>query len=279
MKSPAFQFYPDDFLGSPTVARMSHAEIGVYMMLLCLDWNGDGLPEDIPTLARMVKIPAKQFARMWETLGACFPVRDGRRYNPRLEKERAKQEEWRAKSSAGGKKGAAARWHTDTDTVGTDKGGHKGGHKMVITTASPNDDTPVSSLQSPSNTKQPSAYPAEFERAFQAMPKRAGGHPKKTAFRAWSASLKRGADPAAIEDGARRYALFIAAIGKTGTEFVKLAATFFGPDDLWLDAWDVPLTVTRGGRPEPQYTDPTAPGYVGLVNGWMSPELERMTRP
>lgn len=255
MKSPAFQFYPDDFLGSAAVARMTHAEIGIYLLLLCYDWNEGGLPEDTATLARMVKLSPKAFGKAWESVGACFPARDGRRFNPRLEKERAKQAEWHAKSSAGGKKGAAKRWHGD-----------KGGHQMVITTASPNDDTPVSSLQSPSNTKQPSAYPAEFERAFQAMPKRAGGHPKKTAYRAWAASVKRGADPAAIEDGARRYALFIAAINRTGTEFVKMAATFFGPDDLWLDAWDVPLTVSRG-KPEPNLTDPTQPNYATVEDG------------
>lgn len=100
---------------------------------------------------------------------------------------------------------------------------------------------------STSNTSR--IYTPEFERAFAAYPKRLGGNSKREAFGKWTASLNRGADPKAMEDGVHRYAKFCDAIHKTGTEFVKQAATFFGPSECWLDAWDVPLHSSRGGLP------------------------------
>lgn len=272
MKSPAFQFYPDDFLGSPAVAAMTHAEIGVYMLLLCFDWNANGLPEDAATLARMVKLPPKQFAKVWPALESCFPVRDGRRFNPRLEKERAKQTEWREKSARGGKHSAEKR---------AAKG--KGGSTVVEPEPEPNGNTPVSSLQTPRKTKTPSGYSPEFERAFAAYPKRAGDNPKREAWGQWQASIKRGADPVAMEDGTHRYAKFCEATNLLNTPYVKQGATFYGRNESWLDPWDIPLQVSRGGakrEPEPQYDDPNAPGYVGILpNGELSPMMRRMSQP
>lgn len=156
MKSPAFQFYPDDFVGSGTVQAADADEIGAYTLLLCLDWGEVGFEYDEKRLAKVCRLSRARFRVVWSHLAAKFPARDGRHYNPRLEREREKQAEWHAKSSAGGKKGAAARWggHNHPHIEG-DGGGHKGGHRMVITTASPNDDTPVSSLQTPSPLQPP----------------------------------------------------------------------------------------------------------------------------
>ena len=38
-KSPAFQFYPNDWLSSPRITMMSPAEEGAYIRLLCYDWQ------------------------------------------------------------------------------------------------------------------------------------------------------------------------------------------------------------------------------------------------
>lgn len=146
--SPAFQFYPDDFLGSGKVGVMTLREIGAYTMLLCLDWNEVGFLYDEEELARWCRCTRKEFRTMWPRLSRCFVERDGRLYNPRLEVEREKQREWREKSVKGGKAGAKKRW------------GDKGAVTTPITTpitngmttGQPNDDTPVSSLQSPVTT-------------------------------------------------------------------------------------------------------------------------------
>ena len=96
-KPPAFQFYPDDFLGSTNVALMTDAEIGVYVRLLCYEWNGPGLPTTEPSeLAAMLRIKPATFAVMWKRIGPCFVERDGRLFNPRLDKEREKQAGFRA---------------------------------------------------------------------------------------------------------------------------------------------------------------------------------------
>ncbi len=41
-----------------------------------------------------------------------------------------------------------------------------------------------------------------------------------------------------ILDGVRRYAEFCKTEGKTGTEFVMMAATFCGPDEHYKEKWE-----------------------------------------
>lgn len=82
-------------------------------------------------------------------------------------------------------------------------------------------------------------YPEAFERTFAIYPRRAGGNPKRRAFRAWSARLRSGATADEIHAGVERYASFCDATGKTGSEFVKQAATFFGPDEHFREPWSV----------------------------------------
>ena len=53
-KSPAFQFYPDDFLGSGKVGTMTTDEVGAYTLLLCLEWNETGFVFDEEELRRCV---------------------------------------------------------------------------------------------------------------------------------------------------------------------------------------------------------------------------------
>lgn len=97
-----------------------------------------------------------------------------------------------------------------------------------------------------------SEFPPEFEQAWDAYPKRSGGNPKKSALKAWKARIKAGADPQALADGVARYARFCAVTGKTGTEFVKQASTFFGPDEHYLNDWTPPppKAVGSGGATE-----------------------------
>jgi phage replication O-like protein O len=87
-------------------------------------------------------------------------------------------------------------------------------------------------------------YMADFEAAWIAYPKRAGGNPKARALKAWQARLAAGVDPADMLAGVERYAAFCEATDKNGTEYVKQAATFFGPDEAFLESWQPP----RGGN-------------------------------
>jgi len=89
-------------------------------------------------------------------------------------------------------------------------------------------------------------YSNEFEQAWQAYPKRSGGNNKLSAFKAWNARIKQGVKPETMLEGVKRYAAFMASEGKIGTSFVKQAATFFGPDKHFDEAW---LVETPANRP------------------------------
>ncbi|EIB0364539.1 helix-turn-helix domain-containing protein, partial [Salmonella enterica] len=73
-------------------------------------------------------------------------------------------------------------------------------------------------------------YSPEFEQAWLAYPKRAGGNSKSAAYKAWKARLKEGVNAETMLEGVKRYAGWVSATGNSGTQFVKQATTFFGPD-------------------------------------------------
>lgn len=93
---------------------------------------------------------------------------------------------------------------------------------------------------------KPSAtpYPDDFEAAWSAYPKRAGGNPKKTAFKAWSARRKQGVPAETMQVGVERYAQFIRAKGDERTEFVMQAQRFFGPNAEYDNDWLPPAART-----------------------------------
>lgn len=110
MKSPAFQFYPNDFLGG-VVATYSLEETGLYTLLLAFDWNLNGLPLDVESLARISRVSVRKFRVLWKRVGANFVERNGRYHNPRLDLERQKQ----AENSGKKKAAAASRWNAHAD--------------------------------------------------------------------------------------------------------------------------------------------------------------------
>jgi uncharacterized protein YdaU (DUF1376 family) len=94
-KSPAFQFYPKDFLTDERVVLMSNTEVGIYVRLLCFCWLEGTLPLETVSLAHMARMPLKQFTRLWENsiVKTCFKLsdEDGRLHHKRLDEEREKQ--------------------------------------------------------------------------------------------------------------------------------------------------------------------------------------------
>lgn len=69
-------------------------------------------------------------------------------------------------------------------------------------------------------------------------PERAGDQGWRKAQRAASARLAEGHTTAEFIAGAKRYAAHCRTAGKVGTEYVKQAATFLGPDKFFLEPWD-----------------------------------------
>ncbi|MDC7862239.1 helix-turn-helix domain-containing protein [Pantoea ananatis] len=100
------------------------------------------------------------------------------------------------------------------------------------------------------NASEPKKVPKtqfsdDFESAWKAYPKRAGGNNKQTAWKAWSARIREGVTVADMHSGVQRYAAFIAATGKIGSEYVKQAATFFGRDHYFAESWAPPTVQTQ----------------------------------
>lgn len=108
--SPAFQFYPADFLFDENVVLMSLAGRGAYITLLCYCWREGSIPADMTRLGRMCGTDSSAMAQLWSELEACFEKAGDRYIHPRLEKERIKQQEYKAERSESGKKGALSRW-------------------------------------------------------------------------------------------------------------------------------------------------------------------------
>jgi uncharacterized protein YdaU (DUF1376 family) len=99
-RTPAFQFYPNDFLGSSKVQRMSLTERGAYITLLSHCWLDHGLPTDLKTLAAILHVKSIQFERMWSgALHECFYEKNGKLQNARLDRERKKQSDFSRRQS------------------------------------------------------------------------------------------------------------------------------------------------------------------------------------
>ncbi len=110
-KSPAFRFYPNDFLSDRNVVVMSMQERGAYITLICYAWN-EPLPADVPGLSKLCGIPLAAFRKIWPALSGCFREQGGRLVHPRLERERQKQSEYRQRQSDRGVASGASRRRT-----------------------------------------------------------------------------------------------------------------------------------------------------------------------
>ncbi len=107
-KSPAFQFYPKDFLTDSHVVGMTLQERGAYITLLCLCWMDGSVPVDLAALARLCRVSTAAFTRFWPAIEPCFTLVSDRLVQPRIERERRKQVEFRAMKAAAGQKGGKA---------------------------------------------------------------------------------------------------------------------------------------------------------------------------
>lgn len=112
LKSPAFQFYPKDYLSDENQASMSLQETGAYIRLICRCWLEGSIPDDIVRVARLVGETSQQMKKCWPVVRRCFrehPTEPGRLIHARLERERQKQLQHRRLQSEKGRASAAKR--------------------------------------------------------------------------------------------------------------------------------------------------------------------------
>ncbi len=109
-KAPAFQFYPGDFLADEDQTLMTLAECGLYIRLLCLAWGNGSIPSQCERIATLVGATVDDVRSAWTAVSVCFvnhPTDPGRLVNPRMERERIKQRNYRRKQAVS----ANMRWH------------------------------------------------------------------------------------------------------------------------------------------------------------------------
>jgi len=117
-KSPAFQFYADDFLAG--TSEMTAEEVGGYVRLLCHQWSKGGIPNDEERAARMAGLMGSPSIRY--VLAKFALCDDGLLKNERLEQVRADQAAFRAKQAESGRSGATKRWQKHGDPNGDPNG-------------------------------------------------------------------------------------------------------------------------------------------------------------
>lgn len=178
-KSPAFQFYPAEFLADENVALMSNQQLGCYMKLMCYCWREGSIPSEIAKIARLCGEDHHVMAELWLAISSCFSkaMEDANRLiHPRLEKERIKQLEYKIERAQSGKKGAKARW---------DKASNEDSSAIAKPKAKPmaKNGSLSSSLSSSSSNKTINYddYP-EFLEFWSIYPNKDG---KKKALEAW----------------------------------------------------------------------------------------------
>jgi uncharacterized protein YdaU (DUF1376 family) len=103
MKPPAFQFYPDDFIGGTVM--LTAEETGAYMRLLCFQWGNGRIPERKDLVDRIAGCEVSK------DVMEKFP----KGKNARMEEERVKQAKFRKERAQSGAKGAEKRWHSSAN--------------------------------------------------------------------------------------------------------------------------------------------------------------------
>lgn len=126
----------------------------------------------------------------------------------------------------------------------------------------------VSSCDDTRGKNKKNKYSEEFERAWAEYPRRLGGNPKRTAYKSWCARIKNGATVDQMIEGVIRYRKFVEATGKSGSQFVMQAATFFGPDERFLESWGT-SAPSRRGLQAPKDVGQYTPQSVDNLPEWM----------
>ena len=213
-KSPAFQFYPADFLIG--VMGMTDEEVGIYAKMLSTQWLHGSLPNCQKTIKKMInsrKIPSEMVLRKF---AICD---DGFLRNERLEKEREKQKSFRDTRIANANK----RWEKECTSNARASSVHDG--SICITDA-------LHSSSSSSSSKvlsKDNTLLSDAEEIYQLYPLRVG---KKNAIDAIKKALKKATKETLAE------AVTAYAHARNGEkQYTANPATWFN-QERWLDDRD-----------------------------------------
>ena len=133
MRPPAFQFYADDFLAG--TVTFDHAQRGLYITLLCIQWNaGYVTPDDFESLTNGTAIAEPLAKRVWAKFKEGS---DGHFRNERMEFERNKQLVFRENRQKSGVLGANTRWHSHSTAIAQPMANHMANDSFPSPSPSP----------------------------------------------------------------------------------------------------------------------------------------------
>lgn len=106
--SPSFQFYANDF--TTGTQDWSIEEVGIYIRLLCYQWDKGFIPIEEERLSRICGCNIEVFKKAWVYVGLKFVhINNNTLQNDRLEQIRQQQIDFREKQRINGKKGGRPR--------------------------------------------------------------------------------------------------------------------------------------------------------------------------
>ena len=229
------------------------------LVLLKLADNASDLGECWPSyqhIADQCEISKRSVMNHIEALCECGLIKKELRTGPKGNSSNVYQLNLRsAGDSPGGSANRSLPGATDSlPGAGDSPGGSAGAAPRISHSFEPVNEsvnepikhTGASAIASAPTRSAKQDYSPEFEKAWQAYPKRAGGNSKAAAFKAWNSRLKDGVKPEVMLAGVKRYAAFARATGSAGTQYVKQAASFFGPDRHFEESWQAPSAPGGG---------------------------------
>ena len=229
------------------------------LVLLKLADNASDLGECWPSyqhIADQCEISKRSVMNHIEALCECGLIKKELRTGPKGNSSNVYQLNLRsAGDSPGGSANRSLPGATDSlPGAGDSPGGSAGAAPRISHSFEPVNEpvnepikhTGASAIASATTRSAKQDYSSEFETAWQAYPKRAGGNSKAAAFKAWNARLKDGVKPEVMLAGVKRYAAYVRATGSAGTQYVKQAASFFGPDRHFEESWQAPSAPGGG---------------------------------
>ncbi len=256
--SPAFQFYPQDYLSSADVMCMTPAERGAYVHLLAHQWIDEdcSLPDDDRVLAVLSGMGEQWLNGCSTTVRTKFKRCSSdppRIANPRLRREREKQLERREAAAAAGRKSGQVRRLRSAETIERPLNDRS-------STVEPTLNTSISSSSSSSSSVSPSAsatkkrpkraeYPDDYERFWKAFPRKRRTK-KAKAFASWKRAV---ASMAMDTGGTTPEELLIKRAGEYAASVTGQSEFVQGPEP-WLNGgcWDDdPVAWQGNGETKP----------------------------
>lgn len=226
-----YQHHIGDFIKA--TSRLTDAQSMAYLRLLWMYYDREKpLKPDTKLLAFQIGTSEEETNLI---LNSFFTLTELGWMHSRCEEEIAEYHSFLEKKSNAGRASAERRKNSSSTGV-----------EQVLNSSSTNHITtnhkPQTNNQKPIKSKD-IRTDSDFDEIKKAYPKRGGGQRWQDAERFYHSRIQEGVTHKEILDGVYRYARFCDQTGKTGSEFVQQAATFFGRNQGYREPWTPPAMV------------------------------------